>query len=271
MAAQLPQIVFLTAGRVGGLRVNDTFPADFLYDNLLIEGNIIHAAYRTGVEKLLFFGSSCIYPREAPQPIPEEALLTGLLEPTNEAYAVAKIAGLKLCQAYRRQHGCDFISAMPTNLYGPRDNFHPETSHVPAALLRRFHEAKMAGASEVVVWGSGNPRREFLYVDDVADAALHLLQHYSGDSHINIGAGYDITIAEFAEQIRRCVGFEGRIAFDRSRPDGTPRKLLDSSRMHALGWKATTTLEEGLRLYYTWFLANGGRLRETVIEAASSA
>jgi GDP-L-fucose synthase len=220
MASQRPQIVFLTAGRVGGLRANDTFPADFLYDNLLIEGNIIHAAYCTGVEKLLFFGSSCIYPREAPQPIPEEALLTGRLEPTNEAYAVAKIAGLKLCQAYRRQHGCDFISAMPTNLYGPGDNFHPETSHVPAALLRRFHEAKMAGASEVAVWGSGNPRREFLYVDDVADAALHLLQHYSGDSHINIGAGYDITIAEFAEQIRRCVGFEGRIAFDRSRPDG---------------------------------------------------
>jgi GDP-L-fucose synthase len=271
MASQRPQIVLLTAGRVGGLRANDAFPADFLYDNLLIEGNIIHAAYRTGVEKLLFFGSSCIYPREAPQPIPEEALLTGRLEPTNEAYAVAKIAGLKLCQAYRRQHGCDFISAMPTNLYGPGDNFHPETSHVPAALLRRFHEAKMASASEVVVWGSGNPRREFLYVDDVADAALHLLQHYSGDSHINIGAGYDITIAEFAEQIRRCVGFEGRIAFDRSRPDGTPRKLLDSSRMHALGWKATTTLEEGLRRYYTWFLANGGRLRETVIEAASSA
>jgi GDP-L-fucose synthase len=271
MGSQRPQIVLLTAGRVGGLRANDTFPADFLYDNLLIEANIIHAAYRTDVEKLLFFGSSCIYPREAPQPIPEEALLTAPLEPTNEAYAVAKIAGIKLCQAYRRQHGCDFISAMPTNLYGPGDNFHPETSHVPAALLRRFHEAKVGGASEVVVWGSGYPRREFLYVDDLADAALHLLQHYSGDSHVNIGAGYDITIAEFAEQIRRCVGFEGRVAFDRSRPDGTPRKLLDSSRMHALGWKATTTLEEGLRLYYVWFLANRSQLRETVIEAASSA
>ena len=180
MASHRPHIVFLTAGRVGGVFANDTFPADFLYDNLLIEANIIHAAYRTGVEKLLFFGSSCIYPREAPQPIPEEALLTGPLEPTNEAYAVAKIAGIKLCQAYRRQHGCDFISAMPTNLYGPGDNFHPETSHVPAALLRRFHEAKMAGTPEVVVWGSGTPRREFLYVDDLADAGVYLLRHYSG-------------------------------------------------------------------------------------------
>src|SRR5258708_11422218 len=194
MAAQRPQVVFRTAGRVGGLRANDTFPADFLYDNLLIEGTIIHAAYRTGVEKLLFFGSSCIYPREAPQPIPEDALLTGRLEPTNEAYAIAKIAGIKLCQAYRRQHGCDFISAIPTNLYGPGDNFHPETSHVPAALLRRLHQAKMAGASEVVVWGSGNPRRQFLYVDDVADAPLYLLQHYSGESHINVRGRYDVTI-----------------------------------------------------------------------------
>jgi GDP-L-fucose synthase len=268
MASHRPRVILLTAGRVGGLHANNTFPADFLYDNLLIEANIIHAAYRTGVEKLLFFGSSCIYPREAPQPIPEEALLTGPLEPTNEAYAVAKIAGIKLCQAYRRQHGCDFISAMPTNLYGPGDNFHPETSHVPAALLRRFHEAKMAGASDVVVWGSGTPRREFLYVDDLADAGIHLLRHYSGDSHINVGAGYDITIAEFAEHIKRCVGFEGCVVYDKSRPDGTPRKLLDSSRLQALGWKATTTLEKGLRLYYDWFLSNQGKLRETVIEAA---
>ena len=270
MAARRPRIVFLTAGRVGGMYANDAFPADFLYDNLLIEANIIHAAYRTGVEKLLFFGSSCIYPRDAPQPIPEAALLTGPLERTNEAYAVAKIAGIKLCQAYRRQHGCDFISAMPTNLYGPGDNFHPETSHVPAALLRRFHEAKMARAAEVVVWGSGTPRREFLYVDDLADAGIHLLRHYSGESHINIGAGYDVTIAEFAEHIKRCVGFEGRIVYDRSRLDGTPRKLLDSGRIQALGWSATTSLDEGLRRYYDWFLSNQGKLRETVIEVATS-
>src|SRR5262249_748538 len=207
MAAQRPQVIFVTAGRVGGLRANDTFPADFLYDNLLIEGNIIHAAYRTSVEKLLFFGSSCIYPREAPQPIPEDALLTGRLEPTNEAYAVAKIAGIKLCQAYRRQHGCDFISAMPTNLYGPADTFHPRPIHAHVRLVRRFAEENVGGGGGVVVWGGATPRRELLYVDDLADAALHLLQHYSGDSHINIGAGYDIPIAEFAEQIRRCVGF----------------------------------------------------------------
>ena len=260
MASHRPRVVFLTAGRVGGMYANNAFPADFLYDNLLIEANIIHAAYRTEVEKLVFFGSSCIYPREAPQPIPEDALLTAPLEPTNEAYAVAKIAGIKLCQAYRRQHGCDFISAMPTNLYGPGDNFHAETSHVPAALLRRFHEAKTAGAAEVVVRGSGTPRREFLYVDDLADAALHLLRHYSGDTHVNIGAGYDITIAEFAEHIRRCVGFEGKIVYDRSRADGMPRKLLDSSRIKAMGWSPITPLAEGLRLYYDWFLANHGKL-----------
>jgi GDP-L-fucose synthase len=266
MASHRPRVVFLTAGRVGGIHANDTFPADFLYDNLLIEANIIHAAYRTGVEKLLFFGSSCIYPREAPQPIREEVLLTGPLERTNEAYAIAKIAGIRLCQAYRSQHGCDFISAMPTNLYGPGDNFHIENSHVPAALLRRFHEAKLADAAEVVVWGSGTPRREFLYVDDLADASVHLLRHYSGDSHVNVGAGYDVTVAEFAEHMKRCVGFAGRIVYDRSRPDGAPRKLLDCGRLHALGWSAMTSLEEGLRLYYDWFLANQGRLRETVFE-----
>jgi GDP-L-fucose synthase len=268
MAWHRPRVVFLSAGRVGGLFANDAFPADFLYDNLLIEANIIHAAYRMGVEKLLFFGSSCIYPRHAPQPIPEDALLTGPLEPTNEPYAVAKIAGIKLCQAYRRQHGCDFISAMPANLYGPGDNFHSETSHVPAALLRRFHEAKVAGASEVVVWGSGTPRREFLYVDDLADASLHLLRHYSADAHVNIGTGYDVTVAEFAEHVKRCVGFKGRIVYDRSRADGTPRKLLDCSRMQALGWSAVTSLEQGLRLYYDWFRANQGKLRETVVEGA---
>jgi GDP-L-fucose synthase len=270
MGSHRPQVVFLTAGRVGGIHANDTLPADFLYDNLLIEANIIHAAFQTGVQKLLFFGSSCIYPRQAPQPIPEGALLTGPLEPTNEAYAVAKIAGIRLCQAYRRQYGCDFISAMPTNLYGPGDNFHSESSHVPAALLRRFHEAKVAGASEVVVWGSGTPRREFLYVDDLADASVHLLRHYSNQSHVNIGAGYDVTIAEFADHVKRCVGFEGRIVYDRSRPDGMPRKLLDSSRIHALGWSPMTSLEEGLRLYYDWFLSNQGKLRETVIAGAAT-
>jgi GDP-L-fucose synthase len=270
MAAHQPRIVFLSAARVGGIHANDTFPVDFLYDNLLIEANIINAAYRTGVEKLVFFGSSCVYPRHAPQPIPEDALLTGPLEPTNEAYAVAKIAGIRLCQAYRRQHGCDFISVMPTNLYGPGDNFHAETSHVPAALLRRFHEAKLAGASEVVVWGSGTPRREFLYVDDLADASVYLLRHYSGDSHVNVGASCDITIAEFAEQVRRCVGFEGRIVYDRSRADGMPRKLLDSARIHALGWTPATPLEQGLGLYYDWFLANQGKLREMVVEGAAA-
>jgi GDP-L-fucose synthase len=270
MGSHRPQVVFLTAGRVGGIHANDTLPADFLYDNLLIEANIIHAAFQTGVQKLLFFGSSCIYPRQAPQPIPEGALLMGPLEPTNEAYAVAKIAGIRLCQAYRRQYGCDFISAMPTNLYGPGDNFHSESSHVPAALLRRFHEAKVAGASEVVVWGSGRPRREFLYVDDLADASVHLLRHYSNQSHVNIGSGYDVTIAEFADHVKRCVGFEGRIVYDRSRPDGMPRKLLDSSRIHALGWSPMTSLEEGLRLYYDWFLSNQGKLRETVIVGAAT-
>jgi GDP-L-fucose synthase len=269
VASHRPQVVLLTAGRVGGIYANDTFPADFLYDNLLIEANIIRAAYRTGVEKLMFFGSSCIYPREAPQPIPEHALLAGPLEPTNEAYAVAKIAGIKLCQAYRRQHGCDFISAMPTNLYGPGDNFHAETCHVPAALLRRFHEAKVGGVSEVVVWGSGTPRREFLYVDDLADASVHLLKHYSDDSHVNIGAGYDVTIATFAQHIARCVGFAGRIVYDRSRPDGMPRKLLDSSRIQALGWTPITSLEEGLKLYYDWFLSNQRKLRQTVIAGAA--
>src|SRR6266513_3149027 len=242
--ANRPEYVFLAAGTVGGILANSTRPAEFIYDNMLIHATVVHAAHLHGVKKLLYLGSSCIYPREASQPMPEEALLTGPLEPTNEPYAVAKIAGIKLCQAYRRQHGCDFISAMPTNLYGPGDNFHPETSHVPAALLRRFHEAKLAGAREVVVWGSGKPRREFLYVDDLADAGIHLLRHYSGESHINVGAGYDVTIAEFAEHMKRCVGFEGRVVYDRSRPDGTPRKLLDGSRIQALDWSAMTSLEE---------------------------
>ncbi len=257
-----PDVIVLAAARVGGIKANSDFPADFIYDNLVIETNVIHAAQQIGVEKLLFLGSSCIYPREAPQPMKEEALLTGPLEPTNEWYAVAKIAGIKLCQAYRRQFGSDFIAAMPTNLYGPGDNFHPETSHVPAALLRRFHEAKVGCRAEVVVWGTGRVRREFLYVDDLADACVHLLKHYSQEEHINIGVGADITIAEFAEAIRVCVDFDGRIVYESTRPDGAPRKLLDVSRMRNLGWSAMTPLGEGLRKYYAWFLNNQAQLRE---------
>src|SRR5262245_45165239 len=228
-----PDAVFLAAARVGGIYANSAQPGDFLYDNLALETNVIEAARRARVAKLVFFGSSCIYPRLAPQPMPESCLLTGPLEPTNQWYAIAKIAGLKLCEAYRRQHGCDFVSVMPTNLYGPGDNYHPENSHVVAALIRRFHEAKLASAPRVTVWGTGKPRREFLYVDDFADACVFVLQNYSAAQFINIGFGYDVTIAEFAEQIRRCVGFEGRIVFDRSRADGMPRKLLDSARVHA--------------------------------------
>ena len=262
MAEHRPQAVFLAAGRVGGIHANNAYPADFLYDNLAIETNIIRMAHRTGVEKLLFLGSSCIYPREAPQPVAEPSLLSGPLESTNEWYAIAKIAGVKLCQAYRRQHGCDFISAMPTNLYGPGDNFNLETSHVPAALLRRFHEAKLAGAVEVEVWGTGRPRREFMYVEDAADACVHLMRHYSGEGHVNVGTGVDVSIAEFADLVRATVGFQGRIAFDPSRPDGTPRKVLDVSELRRLGWTAPTALQDGLRLYYDWFLANAASLRQ---------
>jgi GDP-L-fucose synthase len=262
MAAARPQAIFLAAGRVGGIHANNAYPADFIYDNLAIEANIIHTAHKLGVEKLLFLGSSCIYPREAAQPMTESALLTGPLEPTNEWYAIAKIAGIKLCQAYRRQHGSDFISAMPTNLYGPGDNFHPENGHVPAALLRRFHEAKRAGAAEVAVWGTGRPRREFMFVEDAADACVHLMRHYSGDGHVNVGTGSDVSIAEFAQLVRATVGFEGRIAFDASRPDGTPRKVMDVSALKALKWTAPTSLETGLKLYYQWFLANIAAIRE---------
>ena len=262
MAEHRPQAVFLAAGRVGGIHANNAYPADFLYDNLAIETNIIRMAHRTGVEKLLFLGSSCIYPREAPQPVAEPSLLSGPLESTNEWYAIAKIAGVKLCQAYRRQHGCDFISAMPTNLYGPGDNFNLETSHVPAALLRRFHEAKLAGAVEVEVWGTGRPRREFMYVEDAADACVHLMRHYSGEGHVNVGTGVDVSIAEFADLVRATVGFQGRIGFDPSRPDGTPRKVLDVSELRRLGWTAPTALQDGLRLYYDWFLANAASLRQ---------
>ncbi len=251
MYTHRPQAVFVAAAKVGGIHANNTFPAEFLYQNLMIEANIIHAAHRVGVEKLLFLGSSCIYPREAPQPMVEDALLTGPLEPTNEWYAVAKIAGIKLCQAYRKQYGDDFISAMPTNLYGPNDNFHPENSHVPAALLRRFHEAKQNNVPEVVVWGTGTPRREFLHVDDLADACVFLMRHYSDQSHVNVGTGVDMTIAEFAEAVKTAVGYAGRLVFDPTRPDGMPRKVMDVSRLTKMGWTAAIGLSEGLKDYYS--------------------
>jgi GDP-L-fucose synthase len=254
-----PDTIILAAARVGGILANYTFPAEFLYDNLIIEANIIHAACRTGVEKLLFLGSSCIYPKLAPQPIVEEALLTGPLEPTNEWYAIAKIAGIKLCQAYRRQHGCDFISAMPTNLYGPGDNFDLQTSHVIPALMRKAHAAKVAGAREMVIWGTGKPLREFLHVDDCADALIHLLRNYSGESHINVGSGTDLSIMQLARLIARVVGFTGDIVTDTSKPDGTPRKLMSDARLAAMGWKPSIPLEEGLASTYAWFLEHGER------------
>lgn len=254
-ARERPQVVVLAAARVGGIAANDALPADFLGDNLAIELAVIGAAARHGCEKLLFLGSSCVYPKHAPQPITEGALLSGPLEPTNEWYAVAKIAGLKLCQAWRRQHGRDFVSVMPSNLYGPGDNYHPEHSHVPAALIRRMDEARRTGASEVTVWGTGTPRREFLFVDDLADACVHVLKHYSDEPPINVGVGSDLTIAEFAREVATAVGFEGEIRFDPSRPDGTPRKLLDVSRLAALGWRASTPLEAGLARAYADYCA----------------
>jgi len=256
LALNQPDVIFLAAAKVGGIKANDTLPAEFLYDNLMIETNIINAAYKIDIEKLLFLGSSCIYPRDASQPMSENTLLTGPLEKTNEWYAVAKIAGIKLCQAYRVQYGSDFISVMPSNLYGPGDNFHPEYSHVPAALIKRFHEAKIAGSSVVTVWGTGTPKREFLHVDDLADACIFLMKHYSDFSHINVGTGTDITIRDFAEVIKRVVDYEGDIIFDTSRPDGTPRKVLDVSKINKLGWQAHISLDEGLEQYYTWFKTN---------------
>lgn len=261
VAEKRPDAIFLAAAKVGGILANKLHPADFLYENLAIELAVIHAAFRHGVAKLLFLGSSCIYPREAPQPIREEALLTGPLEPTNEPYALAKIAGIKLCQAYREQYACDFISAMPTNLYGPNDNFHPEHAHVPAALIRRFHAAKMDRRREVTVWGTGAPRREFLFADDLADACVFLMKHYSGPIPLNVGTGEDVTIRSFAELIRSVVGFEGDLVFDPSYPDGTARKMLDVSRLSALGWRAQTPLAEGLKRTYGWYLDNVERLR----------
>jgi GDP-L-fucose synthase len=248
-----PEYVFLAAARVGGIRANSTFPAQFIYDNLMIEGNIINQAYRHGVKKLLFLGSSCIYPKFAPQPMREEYLLDGKLEPTNEPYAVAKIAGIKMCQAYNREYGTSFISAMPTNLYGPGDNFDLLDSHVIPALMRRFHLAKVAGAAEVEVWGTGAPRREFLHVDDLADACLFLMEHYQESEIINVGVGQDLTIRELTELVAAVTGFGGRVSFDPDKPDGTPRKLLDVSRLSTLGWQARIPLEEGLRSTYQWF------------------
>ena len=252
--AEKPEYVFLAAARVGGILANDTFPVDFLRDNLSIELNVIDAAHRHGVKKLLFLGSSCIYPKFAPQPMKEEHLLTGELEPTNEPYAIAKIVGIKLCQAYRRQHGADFISVMPTNLCGPGDNFDLETSHVLAALVRKFHEAKEHGDPSVLVWGTGKPRREFLYVDDLADACLFLMNNYSGAEPINVGVGEDVSITELAELVGEVVGYEGEITYDTTRPDGTPRKLLDVSKMSDLGWRAKTPLRESVEKTYAWFL-----------------
>ena len=247
--------VILAAAKVGGIMANSTYPADFIYQNLAIEVNVIHQAWLSGVKKLLFLGSSCIYPRMAPQPIREESLLTSALEPTNEAYAIAKIAGLKMCEYYNRQHGARFISAMPTNLYGPGDNFDLETSHVLPAMVRKFHDAKENGDRTVTLWGSGTPRREFLYVDDLADACVFLMENYEGAEFVNVGTGTDVTIRELAELVRRTTGFEGEIVWDSSKPDGTPQKLLDVTRMKALGWSASVGLEEGLKRTYDWYVA----------------
>jgi GDP-L-fucose synthase len=254
-----PDAVFLAAGHVGGIYANDTYPADFIADNLAIALNVIRGSFKAGVKKLLALGSSCIYPKLAPQPMSEAALLTGPLEPTNQWYAVAKIAAIKLCEAYRTQHGADFISAMPTNLYGRGDNYHPEDSHVPAALIQRFHEAKLANAPNVVVWGTGTPRREFLFSDDLADACVFLMKHYSDMGFVNVGTGEDITIAEFAAEVARVVGFKGKIVFDTTRPDGAPQKLLDVSKINGLGWSAKISLREGLDTAYSDFLRGSGR------------
>jgi GDP-L-fucose synthase len=261
-AARRPQAVFLAAAKVGGIVANNTLRGEFLYDNLAIATSVIHAAHVNGAEKLMFLGSSCIYPKLASQPLREDSMLTGPLEPTNEPYAIAKIAGIKMVEAYRRQYGADFINVMPTNLYGPGDNYHPEYSHVVAALIRRFHEAKMSGASNVVVWGTGTPRREFLYVDDMADACVHLMKTYSNEKLVNIGTGEDISIAEFARVVAATVGYTGGIGFDPSRPDGTPRKLLDISRLAELGWRARTSLKDGIKLAYQAYLSESKQAAE---------
>jgi GDP-L-fucose synthase len=258
-----PEVVVIAAAKVGGIAANNAFPVNFLADNISIAQSLIVASHAAGVRKLLFLGSSCIYPKLAPQPMTEEMLLTGPLEPTNEWYAVAKIAGIKLCQAYRRQYGSDFVSVMPTNLYGPGDNYHPEHSHVPAALIRRFHEAKVAGALTATVWGSGTVRREFLHVDDLADACVFVLKNYSGEGSLNIGTGEDVTIAQFAGMVAQAVGYQGQFVFDKSKPDGAPRKLLDASKLRALGWAPRIDLKTGLASTYADFLASGDRVRST--------
>ena len=255
MQSARPEAVFLAAARVGGIGANSTRPAEFIHDNLAIGTAVIESARQAGVQKLLFLGSSCIYPRQAPQPIAEDALLTGPLEPTNEWYAVAKIAGIKLCQAYRRQYGCNYISLMPTNLYGPGDDFDPCAGHVIPALMRKMHEGKVSGRRDVVVWGSGTPRREFLHVDDLADAAVHLMQRYAGEGHINVGTGRDIAIADLARMLKEVTGFRGRLRYDRSKPDGTPCKRLDVGRLTRLGWRERIDLRRGLEDTYRWFLA----------------
>ena len=260
-AVEKPRFVFLAAAKVGGILANDTRPAEFLRENLQIQTNVIEAAWRNGVEKLLFLGSSCIYPKHAPQPMPESCLLTGPLEPTNEWYAIAKIAGLKLCQAYRRQYGFNAIAAMPTNLYGPGDNFNLETSHVLPALIRRFHEAKRLGDASVKVWGTGSPRREFLHVDDLAEALMFLMQNYDQEELINVGWGSDLSILELTQRVKDIVGFQGAIEFDTSKPDGTPRKLLDTTRLSQLGWQPRIALEDGLRSTYEWFCRHEGDFR----------
>jgi GDP-L-fucose synthase len=262
--ANRPEYVFLVAGTVGGILANSTRPAEFIYDNLMIHGTVVHAAHEYGARKLLYLGSSCIYPRQATQPITEEQLLTGPLEPTNEWYAIAKISGIKLCQAYRRQFGSDFISAMPTNLYGPNDNFDLTSGHVLPALIRKFHDAKVLGASSVEIWGTGSPMREFLHVDDLADVCLFLMEHYSDDSHINVGTGLDLSIRELAEKVRDIVYPEAELTFDTSKPDGTPRKVLDVTRLTELGWSPSIGLDDGIRSTYEWFLAqhrDDGELR----------
>jgi GDP-L-fucose synthase len=261
MAQAKPDAIFVAAGKVGGIRANSTFPAEFIADNIAIALNCIRAAQQCAVQKLVYLGSSCIYPRLAPQPMTPDMLLSGSLEPTNQWYAVAKIAGIKLCEAYRQQYGVDFVSVMPTNLYGPGDNYHPEDSHVPAGLMRRFHEAKLSGAPSVAVWGTGSPRREFLAVDDFADACVFVMKCYSDREFLNVGTGIDTTIAEFARLIADIVGYRGRFEFDTSRPDGTPRKLLDVSRINALGWHSTIPLREGLKRMYEDFLAHYETIR----------